>query len=100
MLPSELKRMRKDERKYQQKKTGKMAKRETEKFVESELLKGHSPEQIAGRLKNISSEKSSSCTDTSISYESIYDYIYCGEGRVGGWQRSATKTEAETTKVP
>ncbi|QQS21280.1 MAG: IS30 family transposase [Candidatus Moraniibacteriota bacterium] len=79
--------MRKDERKIPTKKTGKMAKRETEKFVESELLKGHSPEQIAGRLKTSPPKNLSSCTDTSISYESIYDYIYRGEGRVGGWYK-------------
>ncbi|QQS21410.1 MAG: IS30 family transposase [Candidatus Moraniibacteriota bacterium] len=35
----------------------------------------------------MSSENLSSCTDTSISYESIYDYIYRGEGRVGGWYK-------------
>ncbi|QQS21258.1 MAG: IS30 family transposase [Candidatus Moraniibacteriota bacterium] len=57
------------------------------KFVESELLKGHSPEQIAGRLKTSPPKNLSSCTDTSISYESIYDYIYRGEGRVGGWYK-------------
>ncbi|QQS20984.1 MAG: hypothetical protein IPL87_00285 [Candidatus Moraniibacteriota bacterium] len=36
-------------------------------------------------VENISSENLSSCTDTSISYESIYDYIYRGkEGSADG----------------
>lgn len=57
------------------------------KFVENELLKGHSPEQIAGRLKVAPPKNLSSCADTSISYESIYEYIYRGEGRIGGWYK-------------
>ncbi|QQS21102.1 MAG: hypothetical protein IPL87_01040 [Candidatus Moraniibacteriota bacterium] len=85
MLPSELKRMRKDERKIPTKENWKMAKRETEKVCRKRTPKGHSPEQIAGRLKTSPPKNLSSCTDTSISYESIYDYIYRGEGRVGGW---------------
>ncbi len=57
------------------------------KFVEKELILGHSPEQIAGRLKTAPPKNLDSCLDTSISYESIYAYIYSGEGRMEGWYK-------------
>lgn len=47
-------------------------------YVVSKLKLGWSPEQIAGRLKN---KPPQSLSGRRISYESIYRYIYDGEGR-------------------
>ncbi len=49
-------------------------------FVESELMTGHSPEQIAGRLKEVPLHTTSEtvCTET------IYQYVYEGDGQMGG----------------
>lgn len=53
-------------------------------YVEKKLEGGWSPEQIAGRLKEYPPNKIKECKDKTISYESIYDYIYNGQGRFGG----------------
>ena len=54
------------------------------KYVEKKLDKGWSPEQIEGRLKKHPPNEVKECRDRTISYESIYDYIYNGQGRFGG----------------
>ena len=53
-------------------------------YVEEMLEKGWSPEQIGGRLKECLPDEIKKCRDKTISYESIYDYIYNGEGQYGG----------------
>lgn len=53
-------------------------------YVISEIKESISPEIIAGRLKNQTElvlKKYPELKDKSISHESIYDYIYNGEGR-------------------
>jgi len=61
------------------------------KFVEDGLTKGYSPEEISGRLKKVKIAG----IDETISYESIYDYIYNGQGRYGGWYRYLRKKRCE-----
>lgn len=59
----------------------KLEKYENEKlkeYVVSAIKEKHSPDQIAGRLKN---EPPPELNGTTISHESIYQYIYNGEGR-------------------
>src|SRR4030043_1313323 len=53
-------------------------------FVEGLLEDGWSPEEIAGRLKKHPPEEVSGCKERTVSYESIYNWIYEGEGRLGG----------------
>lgn len=53
-------------------------------YMEEELGKGHSPQEIAGRLKKHPPEEVRWCKDTVVSHETIYQYIYEGEGRYGG----------------
>ncbi len=50
-------------------------------YVEKRLREGWSPEEIAGRLKHHPPEELKKCKDRTISHESIYDYIYNGDGR-------------------
>ncbi|MCK5476278.1 MAG: IS30 family transposase, partial [Candidatus Pacebacteria bacterium] len=45
-------------------------------YVEEKLEEGWSPEQIGGTLKEQPPNKVKECRDKTISYESIYDYIY------------------------
>jgi IS30 family transposase len=53
-------------------------------YVVKQLDDGWSPEEIAGRLKEYPPEEISQCKDATVSYESIYNWIYEGEGRLGG----------------
>lgn len=53
-------------------------------YVTEELEDGKSPEQIAGRLMEYPPEEVKDCKDQAVSYESIYNWIYEGEGRFGG----------------
>jgi transposase, IS30 family len=53
-------------------------------YVKRLLEEGWSPEEIAGRLKEYPPEELKACKDKSVSYESIYNWIYDGEGRLGG----------------
>ncbi len=63
------------------KKLEKYENKKLKKYVEKKLEKGWSPEQIEGRLKEHRPKEVKECRDKTISYESIYDYIYNGEGR-------------------
>lgn len=54
------------------------------KYVEDNLNEGWSPEEIAGRLKECPPEAIKKCKDEYVSHESIYQWIYEGEGRLGG----------------
>ena len=48
------------------------------------LEDGWSPDEIAGRLKKHPPKEVRGCKDKTVSYESIYNWIYEGEGRLGG----------------
>jgi IS30 family transposase len=54
------------------------------KYVKGLLEDGWSPEEIAGRLKEYPPEELKQCKDKTVSYESIYNWIYVGEGRFEG----------------
>ena len=54
------------------------------KYVKRQLDDGWSPEEIAGRLKEYPPKEVQACRDKSVSYESIYNWIYEGEGKLGG----------------
>jgi len=56
-------------------------------YVEERLKEGWSPEQISGVLKTNPPEGMAVCKDRSVSYESIYDWIYNGEGKYFGLYR-------------
>lgn len=54
---------------------------ELAKYVEEKIREGSSPEQIAGVLKNYPPEEVKECKDKTVSYESIYDWVYNGKGK-------------------
>jgi len=56
-------------------------------YVEERLKEGWSPEQISGALKTDPPDILVRCKDSMISYESIYDWIYNGEGKYFGLYR-------------
>lgn len=62
----------------------KLANKKLEECVKKKLERGWSPEQIDGKLKKHPPKKIQECRDKTISYESIYDYIYNGQERFGG----------------
>lgn len=64
-------------------------------FVENEIQEGWSPEEIAGRLASHPPEEIQKCKDTAVSYESIYDWIYNGEGRYLGLYRKLRRKQKE-----
>jgi IS30 family transposase len=53
-------------------------------YVEERLKEVWSPEQTAGTLKTNPPESIMKCKDNVVSYESIYDWIYNGEGKYFG----------------
>lgn len=53
-------------------------------YVRTLLDDGWSPEEVAGRLKEHPPKEIRGCKDKTVSYESIYNWIYEGEGRFGG----------------
>jgi len=54
------------------------------KYVTAQLNEGWSPDEISGRLKEHPPEEVKDCKDKTVSYESIYNWIYEGEGKLGG----------------
>ena len=71
-------------RKTNKRKLDKWQNEKLKEFVEKLLNDGWSPDEISGRLKNYSPEEVQECKDKTVSYESIYNWIYEGEGRFGG----------------
>jgi len=77
---------------YTQRRKKKTNKRKLEKwqnkkltaYVKQRLNDGWSPEEIAGRLKKHFPKEVKGCRDKTVSYESIYNWIYAGEGRFEG----------------
>ena len=53
-------------------------------YVEDKLKEGWSPEQISGVLKTNSPDILVGCKESVVSYESLYDWIYNGEGKYFG----------------
>lgn len=67
--------------------TRKLEKWQNEKlteYVKVLLEDGWSPEEIAGRLKEHPPEEVRQCKNKTVSYESIYNWIYEGEGKFEG----------------
>jgi len=64
--------------KKNQKKLEKFSNRKLKEFVVTKLSEDFSPDQISGRLKN---EPPTELEGITISHESIYNYIYNGQGR-------------------
>lgn len=53
-------------------------------YVTKQIEEGWSPEEVAGRLKEYPPDEVADCRDKTVSYEAIYDWIYNGEGKIGG----------------
>jgi len=62
--------------------------------VESSLLEGYSPEQIAGELR----KHPPSDISGSVCMETIYQYVYVGEGRMGGFYKKLRRRQKERQK--
>lgn len=67
-------------------------------YVERKLGEGHSPEEIAGRLKKHPPEEVRYCQDKSVSHETIYLYVYEGEGRYGGLYKKLRRKQKKRQK--
>jgi len=71
-------------------------------YVETQLKQDLSPQQIAGRLKSVKAPLELS--GRTISHESIYQYIYTGEGRIGGLflhlRRGKSKRQRKRSRKP
>jgi transposase, IS30 family len=79
----------------------KMEKWQNEKlaeYVKLLLLDGWSPEEIAGRLKEHPPQEVRGCKDKAVSYESIYNWIYEGEGRFGGLYKKLRRKQKKRKK--
>lgn len=69
-------------------------------YVREKLLSGWSPEQIAGRLKKHPPGEVASCVNKTVGYESIYDWIYHGEGKqLGLYKKLRRKQKARIPKL-
>jgi len=68
------------------------------KYVDDRLKDGWSPEEIAGRLVEYPPDEVKNCKDKTVSYESIYNYIYEGEGRLGGLYKFLRRKQCKRKK--
>lgn len=68
-------------------------------YVVNLLDTGCSPDEIAGRLKEYPPEEVSKCKDKRISYESIYNWIYEGEGRFGGLYKKLRRKQSKRIRI-
>lgn len=68
------------------------------KYVAKQLEDGWSPEEIAGRLKKYPAKDIELCKDKTVSYEAIYNWIYEGEGRIGGLYRNLRRKQKKRIK--
>jgi IS30 family transposase len=67
-------------------------------YVKNLLLDGWSPEEIAGRLKEHPPQEVRGCRDMVVSYESIYNWIYEGEGKFGGLYKKLRRKQRKRKK--
>lgn len=89
----------KNAQEYADKRKKKTNKRKLEKYenkkltayVKAGIEEGLSPEEISGRLKEYPPNEIESCRDKTISYESIYAWIYNGEGSWGLYKKLRRK---------
>jgi IS30 family transposase len=96
----------KDAQYYAKRRRRKTNKRKLEKwqneklaeYVKRQLNDGWSPEEIAGRLRKHPPEEVWGCKDQVVSYESIYNWIYDGEGRFGGLYKKLRKKQSKRKK--
>lgn len=65
-------------------------------YVKEKLKESWSPEQISGRLKSHNENLKSK--DKTISHESIYDWIYKGEGEFGGFYKNLRRKQSKRIK--
>ena len=77
------------------KKLEKPENKKLKEYVEEKIGEGWSPEQIDGVLKGQSPDEIKKCRDKTISYESIYDYIYNGEGRHAGLYQKLRRKQSK-----
>lgn len=63
-------------------------------YVETSLCEGYSPEQIAGTLRACPP----SDVSESVCMETIYQYVYVGEGRMGGFYKKLRRKQKERQK--
>ena len=85
-------------KKTNKRKLEKHANEKLKEYVDNLLKDGWSPEEIAGRLKKHSSDEVKNCKDKTVSHESIYDYIYNGEGRFGGLYKCLRRKQCQRKK--
>lgn len=76
----------------------KYANEKLKKYVDDRLKEGWSPEEIAGRLLEYPPDEVANCKDKTVSYESIYNYIYEGEGRFGGLYKFLRRKQCKRKK--
>jgi IS30 family transposase len=76
----------------------KYANEKLKKYVDDRLKDGWSPEEIAGRLVEYPPDEVAGCKDKTVSYESIYNYIYEGEGRFGGLYKFLRRKQCKRKK--
>jgi len=96
----------KDAQYYAERRRKKTNKRKLEKwqneklarYVKRQINEGWSPEEIAGRLKEHPPEEVRGCRDELVSYESIYNWIYEGEGRFGGLYKKLRRKQKKRKK--
>jgi IS30 family transposase len=76
----------------------KYANEKLKKYVDDRLKDGWSPEEVAGRLVEYPPDEVKDCKDKTVSYESIYNYIYEGEGRFGGLYKFLRRKQCKRKK--
>jgi len=76
----------------------KYANEKLKEYVHDRLEEGWSPEEIAGRLCEYPPDEIKNCKDKTVSYESIYNYIYEGEGRYGGLYKFLRRKQCKRKK--
>ena len=65
-------------------------------YVKEKLKESWSPEQISGRLK--SNNENLKSKDKTISHESIYNWIYKGDGKFGGFYQNLRRKQSKRIK--
>ena len=85
-------------KKTNKRKLEKYANEKLKEYVVNLIKEGWSPEEIAGRLVEQPPNEVKNCKDKTVSYESIYNYIYEGEGRFGGLYKFLRRKQCKRKK--